>query len=257
MAAHNVSAVALNRSVAADAAPGLARDRKSLSRRALAANRLCLHVIDPEARRREQVCRYLDGFHGEVEVDTNLEQFGQALPDHGAILAFDDSSPQPAQGLFELMRRGGRILPIALYSDCATIPRVVQAMRDGAADYLQWPFDPQIVSNSLELLAHESGRVRDEQRRELAARSAIDKLSPREKDVLWELVEGGTNKVIGWRLGISERTVEIHRGNLMRKLNVRLATEAVKLALRAGLDVRSRPHIDTRFHGAGATSGPR
>jgi two-component system response regulator FixJ len=64
----------------------------------------------------------------------------------------------------------------------------------------------------------------------------IDELSPREMDVLNSLVSGNANKQTAQELGISPRTVEIHRGNMMRKLNARSPSDAVRLALYAGLD---------------------
>lgn len=113
----------------------------------------------------------------------------------------------------------------------------VQAWKLGALDFLEKPCDPQVllevVSNAFSTVErdHHAACVVE------AAQMAIARLTPREKEVFTGLVAGHANKIIGYNLGISPRTVEIHRANLMDKLNVRSLSDALRIAFAAGFIV--------------------
>jgi two-component system response regulator FixJ len=196
-----------------------------------------LHVIDADAARRQQARLKLAGHR--TKLYESVDRFCDADALQGVVLAFDDPVIPAADHLLHTMRCTRRALPVALYSDRPMLSRVVEAMRNGAGDYLQWPLDPQILSQSLERLTREDDRRFEKQQREAAARAAVGTLTRREKEVLLGLIEGLTNKSIGRSHGISERTVEIHRGNMLRKLDCRTAAQAVKIAFYAELGLES------------------
>jgi two-component system response regulator FixJ len=111
----------------------------------------------------------------------------------------------------------------------------VEAMKSGAIDFIEKPYDNRLLLNALE-----NGFARIENREKEAsaiqvARENIDKLTPRERDVLLGLIDGKANKIIAYELDISPRTVEIYRANLMDKLGVRSVAEAVRIAFASGL----------------------
>ena len=113
----------------------------------------------------------------------------------------------------------------------------VQAWKLGALDFLEKPCDPvallEVVQNAFSKLEQDqSAAARVE-----AAQQAIAKLTPREREVLAGLVAGSANKVIGYDLDISPRTVEIHRANLMDKLGVRSLSEALRVAFAADFNL--------------------
>ncbi len=109
----------------------------------------------------------------------------------------------------------------------------VGAMKAGAVDFLEKPFEKAAVIASLEqALRHNDGRA-ELNRLADQARAQLNGLTPRERDVLNGLVEGQSNKVIAYDLGISPRTVEIHRANLMSKLGVGSLSDALKIAFTA------------------------
>ena len=109
-------------------------------------------------------------------------------------------------------------------------------MLAGALDYLAWPFDSHDVEATIaKIQGHVANAARAQYRR-ASAEQLVSTLSPRERDVLAELVEGHANKDIGARLGISPRTVEIHRASALRKLSAATSAEAVRIGLYAGLD---------------------
>lgn len=110
----------------------------------------------------------------------------------------------------------------------------VQALKLGALDFLEKPCDPAtlvaVVDNAFATL--EQDHHADLQVE--AAQAIIARLTPREKEVLAGLVDGRANKIIGFELDISPRTVEIHRANMMTKLGVRSLPEALRIAFKAG-----------------------
>lgn len=111
----------------------------------------------------------------------------------------------------------------------------VQAMKSGAIDFIEKPYDNRMLLNALE---NGFGRIENREKEASAiqtARENIDRLTPRERDVLLGLIDGKANKIIAYELDISPRTVEIYRANLMDKLGVRSVAEAVRIAFAAGL----------------------
>lgn len=111
----------------------------------------------------------------------------------------------------------------------------VQAMKAGALDFLEKPYDPDQLLEVIDAAfsRFEQDSVRNS--RIEAARARIASLSPREREVLLGLIEGRANKVIAHDLDLSPRTVEIYRANMMEKLNVGSLSEALRLAFAAGL----------------------
>lgn len=111
----------------------------------------------------------------------------------------------------------------------------VRAMKAGALDFVEKPYEAEtllrIVDVAFSRLAHDSAAAAHSDQ----ARSRIEGLSPRERDVLMGLIEGRANKVIAYELDLSPRTVEIYRANLMTKLQVRSLPEALRIAFAAGL----------------------
>jgi len=132
------------------------------------------------------------------------------------------------------LNKAGSMLPVILVSGHGDIPMAVQAMKDGAFDFLQKPFRDQ------ELLDRINGALKlDAENRESVDRLADlkareESLTPREHEVLALVVDGKANKVIAIDLGLSERTVEIHRANVMEKMGARSVAHLVKMHLMLG-----------------------
>ncbi|WP_206363475.1 response regulator transcription factor [Sphingomonas crocodyli] len=136
--------------------------------------------------------------------------------------------------LHQVRALDGRFETIVL-TGFGDISRAVEAMKAGASDFLEKPSSADTLTTAIETAF---GRIEDRERTERVARAAreqIEKLTPRERDVLMGLVEGRANKVIAYQLDISPRTVEIYRAHLMEKLGVRSVAEAVRMAFASGL----------------------
>jgi two-component system response regulator FixJ len=117
------------------------------------------------------------------------------------------------------LNRSGSLIPVILITGHGDIPMAVQAMKDGAFDFLQKPFRDQDAEN----------RAAVERLADVKARA--ESLTPREREVMALVVDGRANKVIAIDLGLSERTVEIHRANVMEKMGARSVAHLVKMHL--------------------------
>ena len=141
----------------------------------------------------------------------------------------------------QALRDRGILLPVIVMTGHGDVAVAVQAMKQGAVDFIEKPFEKAVL-----LSAIEEGFARIEQagRRHARADEAkvrLAELAARERDVLQGLVRGHPNKTIAYDLGISPRTVEIHRANLMSKLNVASLSEALRIAFAAGLADEDEP----------------
>ena len=129
------------------------------------------------------------------------------------------------------LNRAGSLLPVILVTGHGDIPMAVQAMKDGAFDFLQKPFrDQDLLDRIIAALKQDAeNRAAVEKHADLRKRS--DSLTPREREVMALVVDGKANKVIAIDLGLSERTVEIHRANVMEKMGARSVAHLVKMNL--------------------------
>ncbi len=134
----------------------------------------------------------------------------------------------------ELNQRGVAF-PVIIMTGHGDIDMAVKAMKAGAADFIEKPFEKLSMITALRQATH---RLADDGR-QLAGRQEaqrlLNALTPRERDVLEGLVKGHPNKTIGFDLGISPRTVEIHRANLMQKIGVHSLSDLLRIAFAAGL----------------------
>jgi FixJ family two-component response regulator len=158
-------------------------------------------------------------------------------PGQPSCLVLDVRMPEMSGlELQQHLNRSGSMLPIILVSGHGDIPMAVQAMKDGAFDFLQKPFRDQElldrINGALKLDAE--NRASTDRLADLKQRS--DSLTPREREVMALVVDGKANKVVAIDLGLSERTVEIHRANVMEKMGARSVAHLVKMHLMLGGD---------------------
>lgn len=143
----------------------------------------------------------------------------------------------PEMSGLELVRRlkeRGFNLPVVVITGHGDVPLAVEAMRAGVVDFIEKPFDDEVLLRSIRMALdaraetdiHAQERARFEQ--------VLATLSGREKDVLRGVVAGKMNKVIAYELGISQRTVEVYRANVMSKTHANGLSELVRIALLAG-----------------------
>jgi two-component system response regulator FixJ len=133
----------------------------------------------------------------------------------------------------EVLKEAGVSLPVIVMTGHGDVPLSVKAMKAGAVDFIEKPFEKAALLSALDQGFASLKRSDDSRQRARDAGVKLQVLTPREREVLDGLAEGLPNKTIAYDLGISPRTVEIHRANVMTKLGVRSLSEALRLAFAA------------------------
>jgi two-component system, LuxR family, response regulator FixJ len=192
-----------------------------------------LILIDPDLRRRAAVTHCLAGTGIHVEPFEDLAELARTWPREGIILASDEGDL--VRDLLADMAEHGKWLPLVAFAPMPSTPRVVQAVLAGAIDYLEWPFDAVTIRAAIELARSSADGIGNARLREAMARSRIQKLTRREREVLAGVADGLSNRRIGERLAISPRTVEIHRANMLTKMGANHTSEAIRIAIEASL----------------------
>lgn len=129
------------------------------------------------------------------------------------------------------LNRSGALVPVILITGHGDIPMAVQAMKDGAFDFLQKPFRDQELLDRINAALKQDAENRAAVERHADLKGRAESLTPREREVMGLVVDGRANKVIAIDLGLSERTVEIHRANVMEKMGARSVAHLVKMHL--------------------------
>jgi two-component system response regulator FixJ len=133
----------------------------------------------------------------------------------------------------QALKEKGVTLPVIIMTGHGDVALAVQAMKGGAIDFIEKPFDKAVLLSAIEHGLNRLKRAATDRSRADDAAVRLQKLTAREREVLDGLAKGLPNKTIAYDLGISPRTVEIHRANLMNKLEVRSLSEALRLAFAA------------------------
>jgi two-component system, LuxR family, response regulator FixJ len=125
----------------------------------------------------------------------------------------------------------GAIIPVLFISGHGDVPMAVEAMKNGALDFLQKPFRDQELIDRVQLALARDGESRVSLSQHSKLRNRLDSLTSREREVLDLMVQGKPNKIMAANLGISQRTVEIHRARVMEKLGVSSLAQAVRMMM--------------------------
>jgi two-component system, LuxR family, response regulator FixJ len=194
-----------------------------------------VHVIDDDEARRDSLTFLLHTAGLDVQSHPSATAFQDALPDKNMSCVITDVR-MPGMSGSDLLRRLGErgiSVPVIVITGHGDIPLAVEAMKIGAIDFLEKPFDDEVLVASVKsaLRQMEGEAKRHSERADIESRLAA--LSNRERDVLRGLMTGRANKQIAFDLGISPRTVEIYRANLMSKMQAASLSDLVRMALMA------------------------
>jgi two-component system response regulator FixJ len=196
-----------------------------------------VHVIDDDDGLRESLTFLLRTAGLEVQSHQSASAFLETLPPPGLSCIITDVRMPGISGL-DLLRRLKELrhqIPVIVMTGHGDVPLAVEAMKFGAVDFFEKPFDDEALLASVRstLLQQSGESQRQKDRAEINDR--LGALSARERDVLEGLVRGLANKQIAFDLGISPRTVEIYRANLMDKMRAGSLSDLVRMALIAGI----------------------
>ena len=203
-----------------------------------------IHVVDDDAAVRHSLERLLESMGFATVSYTTPGAFLLAAPHLlGGCVLLDVKMP----GISGLevqarLRTIGFVQPIIVITGQGDIQTAVLAMKAGAFDFLEKPYEDEVLLAAIEAALAASPDDHIHQAVDSAQR--IARLSPREREVLDALVAGASNKVIAFGLGLSVRTVEVHRARMMERLGTRQLAEAIRLAVLATLAPPPRPPSD-------------
>jgi len=194
-----------------------------------------VHLVDDDEaiRRSVGVMLKTSGFHVRAyESGVELLKSASSL-EPGCILLDIRMPGMDGLEVQSALRDKGISLPVIIMTGHGDVSLAVQAMKAGAIDFIEKPFEKAVLLSAIEHGVERLKRSAADVERADEAAVRLQGLTPREREVLDGLAQGLPNKTIAYDLGISPRTVEIHRANVMSKLGVRSLSEALRIAFAA------------------------
>jgi two-component system response regulator FixJ len=196
-----------------------------------------VYVIDDDEAVRDSLLFLLDSAGFEVTLFETAQQFLDTLPALSFGCVVSDVRMPGIDGI-ELLKRlkaAHSAFPIVVMTGHGDVPLAVEAMKLGAVDFLEKPFEDDRLIAMIETAIRQAEPAAKSEAvtQDVAARAAS--LSPRERQVMDGLIAGMSNKLIAREYDISPRTIEVYRANVMTKMQANSLSELVRLAMRAGL----------------------
>jgi two-component system response regulator FixJ len=200
------------------------------------AHRGKVYVIDDDEAMRDSLDFLLGAADFHVTLYESAQHFLDALPDAGFGCVVSDVRMPGIDGI-EMLKRlkaSRSTFPVVIMTGHGDVPLAVEAMKLGAVDFLEKPFEDDRLIGMIDIALKQakSGAQTEAVTVEIAAR--IASLSPRERQVMEGLIAGLSNKLIAREYDISPRTIEVYRANVMTKMQAGSLSELVRLAMRAG-----------------------
>jgi FixJ family two-component response regulator len=189
-------------------------------------------VIDDDPDLRASVGRLLRSVGLQAELFATISEFLKSNPRDGPTCLVLDVR-LPGQSGLDLQRElasSNKDLPIIFITGHGDIPMSVQAMKGGAIEFLTKPFRDQELLDAIQLGLSRDGARRENEKALAALRGRFEALSPREREIMIEVLRGRLSKQIAGDIGIAEATVKVHRSRAMRKMNARSLPELGRMA---------------------------
>jgi two-component system, LuxR family, response regulator FixJ len=197
-------------------------------------------VVDDDKAVCESLCLLIGDIGLEVRTFTNAKQFLEAYdPAQPGCLVLDvRMAGMSGLELQARLHELGMRIPTIIITGHADVPMAVEAMKAGALDFIEKPFRDQILLDSIQKALDLDLRTRRHHQEQQNVQSRMQLLTPREREVMDCLVAGKSNKAIAFELGISQKTVDFHRANILEKASVGSVVDLVRLT--QGAAVHSR-----------------
>jgi FixJ family two-component response regulator len=196
-----------------------------------------VYVVDDDASVRRALSMLLQTVGLDVETFPSAQAFlAHAMPDRPACLVLDIRlRGTSGLDLQAELKAAGRDLPIIFITGHGDVPTTVRAMKSGAVDFLEKPFNDQQLLDCIQRALVRTRELRTQQSERAKVQQRLDTLSSRERQVLMLVVTGMLNKQIAGELDIAEKTVKVHRGQVMRKMSAGSVVDLLRMVETVGL----------------------
>jgi FixJ family two-component response regulator len=196
-----------------------------------------VYVFDDDVSMRESLKSLFMSVGLRVETFGAASEFlGKKLPDVAVCLVVDVRLPGLSGLDFQTELSKANIdVPIIFITGHGDIEMTVKAMKAGAVEFLSKPFRDQDLLDAVKLALEKDDAKRQNQKTSAAVRSLFESLTPREQEVMGLVTAGLMNKQVAAEMGVSEITVKVHRGNVMRKMNANSLADLVRIADMLGI----------------------
>ena len=196
-----------------------------------------IFVVDDDQAVRESLCWLLESVNLPVETFGSAQEFLSSYSaDQGGCLILDVR--MPGMSGLELQNKLAEIecsLPIIIVTGHGDVPMAVRALKAGAVDFIEKPFNDQTLLERIQNCLDQDRAQREERSLKSSLQQRLSQLTPREQEVLERVIAGKLNKVIADELGISSKTVEAHRANIMEKMGATSLAELVTMCVTIGV----------------------
>jgi len=194
--------------------------------------RAAVFIVDDDSAVRETLAALFESVGLQAKAFASAQEFLQTkLPDCPSCLVLDIRLPGMSGLDFQsALQKANVQAPVIFMTGHGDIPMSVRAMKAGAVEFLTKPFRDQDMLDAVQLAHSMDQRRRELEQSTFRMRADFDTLTPREKEILELVASGLINKQIAGKIGLSEITVKVHRGSLMRKLGAKSLADLIRMA---------------------------
>lgn len=203
----------------------------------------CVFVVDDEEDVRDAIAMLVRSHGLDAHTFPSADLFVSQLDyRQSGCLVLDVRMPgQTGLELQDWLTEHAIHIPIIFISGHGDIPMAVRAVHRGAVDFLQKPFSDDQLLERIDCALQQDARFREEMARHDDVRHRLDALTPREREVLAQMLDGKPNKLIARALDVSPRTVEIHRARVLQKMGMDNVSQLIRVIIEAGVEERGSP----------------
>jgi len=192
-----------------------------------------VYIVDDDEAVRRSLCRLIEAEGLQTQAyDDPAEFLNASHPDmHGCVLVDLRMPRMTGLELLDALHAKGARLPSIMITAYGDVPQAVRALKSGALDFIQKPFNGDALLERIREAIHKDAEARQAMAEHEEVATRVERLTPREKEVMLLLVRGLSSKEVGLHLGISRKTVDIHRSRIMHKLEADSVAHLVRMIM--------------------------